>query len=83
MLFRSQDNNFSLYSTSWTRTGGYKVNGGASYDLAKVAPVPAYNSADGSCANIACHNNVRKSNMVIKWGDVNGATTCASCHVTQ
>ena len=75
---------FDLISTSWTRTGGYKVNGGASYDLAKTVPAAGYNAADGSCSNIACHNNVGKSVAnVIKWSDVNGATTCASCHTPQ
>ena len=78
-----QDNNFTLYSTSWTRTNGYKASGGTSYELAKVTPAPSYNSADGSCSNIACHNNVRKSVTVLRWSAVNGTTDCVSCHVPQ
>jgi predicted CxxxxCH...CXXCH cytochrome family protein len=71
---------FNLISTSWTRTNGYKTSGGTSYDLAQTGTGASYNSADASCANIACHNNVRKPATVVKWGDVNGATSCASCH---
>ena len=76
-----QESQFALYTTSWSRPAGYKVSGGASYDLAKTDAVPAYNRGDGSCANVVCHNNVHKS--AIKWGDVNGITNCASCHIPQ
>ncbi|MHC4815764.1 MAG: CxxxxCH/CxxCH domain c-type cytochrome, partial [Planctomycetota bacterium] len=47
---------------------------------ADVAPLPAYNYTQDTCAGVDCHNNNITADGTYGWYDI-GSTACTMCHV--
>ena len=60
---------------NWTRSGAYKASD--SFDQASNAAAPSYDSGNGSCSNIDCHNG----NVTPDWR-LGFQMACNSCHTS-